>query len=238
MGSSYISVLDQVRDDAKGLLNQIGTEDKNRMDAFFSSVRALELRIERTLKEDKDTKVDIPESMRPESGTPTDLRQHINIMLDLIVLAFQMNRTNVATFMYGNSVSGANFSFLDGVQGGFHEISHHTNNAEKLEMYWKINRYIVSTYSQMLQKMHSIKEGDRSLLDNSFVLYGSGLRDGNKHSPIDLPILLAGKGGQKIQRGQHRVSKPKTPLGNLLLGILQNSGIEMEKFNYGTQALI
>ena len=90
----------------------------------------------------------------------------------------------------------------------------------------------------MLHQMDEIKEGDRSLLDNSFVLFGSGLRDGNKHSPIDLPILLAGKGRQNITRGQHRVYKPKTPLCNLLLGILQASGIEQEKFNYAKEAII
>ncbi|MCH2208061.1 MAG: DUF1552 domain-containing protein [Lentisphaerales bacterium] len=238
VNKSLTSVLDQVKDDSKTLMKQLGAEDKIRLDSFFTSVRSLEKRITSSLNKPKEQQYRPPKHLRPEDGIPADIRDHIKIMLDLIVLSFQMNRTNIASFMYGNSVSGKNFSFIDGVHGGFHEISHHTKNKKKLDMYWKINRYIISTFAAMLHQMDEIKEGDRSLLDNSFVLFGSGLRDGIKHSPIDLPILLAGKGRQNITRGQHRVYKPKTPLCNLLLGILQASGIEQEKFNYAKEAII
>ena len=238
MNKSLSSVLDQVKDDSQSLMKKLGAEDKMRLDSFFTSVRSLEKRISNSIQNSKGKSYTPPREIRPSKGIPSDIREHIKVMLDLIVLGFQMNRTNIASFMYGNSVSGKNFSFIDGVKGGFHEISHHTKNKEKLEMYWKINRYIISTYAAMLHKMSEIKEGNNSLLDNSFVLFGSGLRDGNKHSPIDLPILLAGKGGQKIKRGQHRVYKPKTPLCNLLLGLLQAAGIEQEKFNYAKEAII
>lgn len=239
MNRGLSSVLDEIKEDRKMLLDYLGAEDKSRMDAFFTSVSSLEKRIEDSKKRNAEKPVKVPLEQRPEEGLPEDLNEHITIMLDLIVLAFQMNRTNVATFMFGNAVSGKNFTFLDGVEGGFHQLSHHTNNKEKLEMYARINQYIISQYGRMITNMKSIKEGDSNLLDNSFVMFGSGLRDGNKHSPIDLPILLAGKGGHKdIQRGKHRVYPNKTPMANLLLGIAQHSGVEINKLFYGDKAFI
>ncbi|MCM8535189.1 MAG: DUF1552 domain-containing protein [Lentisphaeraceae bacterium] len=238
LSKSMMSVLDQVQYDRKVLLKYVGTEDKVRLDSFFTSVRSLEKRIQSSLQNSHANTKKVPIDKRPGAGLPEKVQDHIQLMLDLIVLGFQMNRTNVATFMYGNAVSGKNFSFIDGVEGGFHEISHHTNNKDKLEMYWKINRYIISTYAAMIHKMKNIREGDKTLLDNSLVMYGSGLRDGNKHSPIDLPILLAGKGGTSIKRGQHRIVEKKTPLCNLLLGIMQTANIEIDKYNFAKKAII
>ncbi|MCM8528255.1 MAG: DUF1552 domain-containing protein [Lentisphaeraceae bacterium] len=239
MNKGITSVLDDIKEDRKSLLNYLGAEDRSRMEAYFTSVRSLEQRVEDAKKRNKEKPVKVPVEKRPPEGIPENLDEHITLMLDLIVLAFQMNRTNVATFMFGNSVSGKNFSFIEGVEGGFHELSHHTNNKEKLEMYAKVNQYIISQYGRMITSMRDIKEGDQTLLDNSLVMFGSGLRDGNKHSPYDLPILLAGKGGRKdIKRGQHRVYEKKTPLCNLLLGMVQNSGIEISKFNFAKNAII
>ena len=239
MNKGLTSVLDDIKEDRNMLLNYLGAEDKSRMDAFFTSVRSLEKRIEDSKKREQEKPVKVPVDKRPEAGLPEDLNEHITLMIDLMVLAFQMNRTNVATFMFGNSVSGKNFTFLDGVEGGFHELSHHTNNKEKLEMYAKVNKYIISQYGRMISNMKSIKEGDSNLLDNSFVMFGSGLRDGNKHSPYDLPILLAGKGGHKsIKRGNHKVYAKKTPLCNLLMGIAQHTGVEINKFNFAKEAII
>ena len=239
MNKGLTSVLDDIKSDRDQLMNYLGAEDKSRMDSFFTSVRSLEKRVQDSVKRKSQDDFKVPVDQRPKEGIPEDLNEHITVMLDLIVLSFKMNRTNIATFMFGNSVSGKNFTFLEGVEGGFHQLSHHTNNKEKLEMYARVNEYIMSMYGRMIKQMKAHKEGDSNLLDNSFVLFGSGLRDGNKHSPIDLPIVLAGKGGHKeIKRGQHIVSKPKTPLGNLLLGITQHSGVELEKLNYADGTLI
>lgn len=239
MNKGLTSVLDDIKHGRTKLLSYIGAEDRARMDAFFTSVRSLEKRIEDAKTRAKEKPIKIPIDQRPGEGIPEDLHEHITLMLDLIVLAFQMNRTNVATFMFGNAVSGKNYTFVDGVEGGFHELSHHTNNKAKLAMYAKVNEYIISQYGRMISNMKSIKEGDSNLLDNSFVMFGSGLRDGNKHSPYDLPILMAGKGGHKeIKRGQHRVYAKKTPLCNLLLGIAQNTGIEINKYNFAKEAII
>ena len=232
------SILDDIKEDAKSLNNYISLEDRARMESFFTSVRSLEKRIEKAVKEKLKEPVAIPESLRPAPGLPEKLDEHFKLMLDLIVLAFQMNRTNVATFMFGNSVSGKNFSFLDGVAGGFHQLSHHAGNKEKLEMYGKINRYHMMLFSRMLQKMKSIKEGDRTLLDNSLIMLGSGLRDGNKHEHHNLPMIIAGKGGQKIERGFQREHKKGTPLSNLVLGMIQASGVEMKSFGGSNGVII
>lgn len=228
--SGLSSVLDDIKEDVKKLNSFIGAEDKARMDSFFTSLRSLEKRIEKSVKESESHKVEIPKDKRPEEGIPDKLDTHFKLMLDLIVLAFQMNRTNVATFMFGNSVSGKNFSFLEGVEGGFHQISHHANNPEKLGMYAKINTYHMMLFSRFLQQMNEIKEGDKTLLDNSQIMIGSGLRDGNAHDPKNIPIIIAGGSGKNIKRGNHRKFAKDTPLNNLILGMLQNSGVNISHF--------
>ncbi|MCM8529553.1 MAG: DUF1552 domain-containing protein, partial [Lentisphaeraceae bacterium] len=195
-----------------------------------TSVRALEKRIQRSIKSTKAPALDPNKHKRPDGGLPKNVQEHMTLMLDLMTLAFQMNRTHVATFMFGNSVSGKNFSFLDGVEGGFHQLSHHANNKEKLEMYGKINVFHMVLFNNFLRKMKSVKQGDKTLLDNSLIMIGSGLRDGNKHEPVNLPTLLAGGAGRGIKRGQHRVFKKDTPMCNLLLGMMQESGIESNRF--------
>ena len=236
--NSLSSILDDIKDDAKKLNDYIGIEDRARMDAFYTSVRFLEKRIAKAVKERSKNNVALPANLRPESGLPEKLDEHFKLMLDIIILAFQMNRTNVATFMFGNSVSGKNFSFLDGVEGGFHQLSHHAGNKQKLDMYAKINTYHMAVFSRMLQKMKSIKEGDRTLLDNSLIMCGSGLRDGNKHEHRNLPMIIAGKGGKNIERGFQREFKKDTPLSNLVLGIMQTAGVEMSHFGGSNGVII
>jgi hypothetical protein len=237
-GENLQSVLDDIREDAKELDKYLGVEDRRRMDEFFTSLRSLEKRIQRAVKEDQQNKIIIPDKQRPEAGLPQNLETHMRLMLDIIVLAFKMRRTNVATFMFGNAVSGRNFSFLDGVDGGFHQLSHHAGNQEKLKMYGLINVFHMKMFNEMILKMKNIKEGDKTLLDNSLVMIGSGLRDGNSHSPVNLPILIAGRGGKNLQRGEHRLLPKNTPLCNLLLGMMQTAGLGIEKFGDSKNSII
>jgi hypothetical protein len=112
----------------------------------------------------------------------------------MMVLAFWTDSTRVASFMFANDVSGRNFSrMIDGVHGGHHEISHHKNDKDTIEEYKKINRWHVQQFARMVEKMRSMKEGERTLLDNSMVLFGSSMSDGNKHDPANLPLVLAGR---------------------------------------------
>jgi hypothetical protein len=158
-------------------------------------------------------------------------------MMDIMALAFWTDSTRIATFMFGNEVSGKNFSFLDGVNGGHHQISHHEKDPAKIEQYQKINIWHMQQYAYLLEKLKSIKEGDGTLLDNCMVMFGSGMKDGNAHSPQNLPIVLAGKGGGKLATGRHLVYEKKTPLCNLYRTMLTCMGTPLSEFGDSTGEL-
>jgi hypothetical protein len=136
--------------------------------------------------------------------------------------------------MFANDVSGRNFSFLDGVKGGHHELSHHENNEEKIAQYQRINRWHTEQFARMLKKMRDIREGDSTLLDNSMIVFGSSMSDGNRHDPDNLPILLGGKGGGTLQSGQHIAVDGMVPLCNLYLTMLRKMGLEADQFGDST----
>ena len=232
-GGKRALLLDYILEDAKDVRRRLGRDDQFKMDEFLDSVRAVEERIEYAAAHP-----DRNESFRPDSevaqslpkGVPSDFRDHIRLMLDLMVLAFQSDSTRVCSLMFANDVSGRNFSFIDGVKGGHHELSHHENNAEKIAQYQKINRWHVEQFANFLTKLRSIKEGDSNLLDNSMIVFGSSMSDGNRHDPDNLPILLGGKGGGSIQSGQHIRLHGEVPLCNLYLTLLNRVGITTDSF--------
>ena len=151
-------------------------------------------------------------------------------MFDILTLAFWSDASRVSTFMFGNSVSNRNFTFIDGVHGNHHSISHHMNKEETLEEYLRISAWHVEQFAYFLGKLKSIKEGDKTLLDNSMVMFTSDLRDGNRHAPRDLPIILAGKGGGKLKTGQNLIFQKETNLANLYLTMLHAQGINVRSF--------
>ena len=146
-------------------------------------------------------------------------------MLDMIALAFESDVTRVVTFMFGNSVSTANFAFLDGVKTAHHECSHHSNKDELLDQYERINTWHVAQFAYLVEKLRSLPEGESNVLDNSALLFGSGFRDGNKHDPHDLPLLLAGKAGGRLNPGVHVACTRDNPMANLLLTMLHAAEI-------------
>jgi Protein of unknown function (DUF1552) len=158
-------------------------------------------------------------------------------MLDLVTLAFWTDSTRIATFMFGNAVSSRSFAFLGGGFGGHHETSHHENKAEKLAMYQRINEWHMEHYAYLLGRLKSIREGDSTLLDNSMILFGAGMRDGNAHNPHNLPILLAGRGGGTIASGRHLTYEKNTPLANLYRSMLKRVGSPVERFADSTGEL-
>jgi hypothetical protein len=257
------SVLDLVAEDARSLRNKVGRDDRLKLDEYLDSVRSVEKRIEfntrQRAEENKlpaavlqeiealDKRVQAWEShpereKLAEIKTVGDHTEHVRLMLDIIVLGFWSDSMRVATFMFGNAVSPRNFSFLDGVRGGHHEISHHQNQKDALEQYQKINQWHVAQYAYLLEKMRQIKEAaadgtERNLLDNSMVLFGSGLRDGNAHDPHNLPLVLAGRGGGAISPGRHVRYDRNTPLCNLYLSMLEAAGAPAERFGDSTGKL-
>lgn len=229
---SYRNLLDFVLEDARRLRPKLGRDDQFKMDEYLDSVRAVEKRIEFATKgkREYDPNVDQQALAAAKPGVPGDFRDHVGIMLDLIVLSFQTDSTRVASLMFANDVSGRNFSFLDGVKGSHHEMSHHENKQEKIEQYQRINRWHVEQYAQMLAKLQAVKEGDGTLLDNCMILMGSSMSDGNRHDPDNLPILLGGRGGKTLNTGRHLPAEGQVPLCNLYHAMLDRMGVEVEAF--------
>ena len=225
-------LLDRVLDDARQLRQQVGTSDRHRIDEYLSVVRSLEDRLERANRPDEtpwQARVPLDPAARP-AGVPKEHAEHVRLMLDMIAVAFQTDTTRISTFMFGNEVSNQNFSFLEGVKGGHHNLSHHQRKEESLRQYALINRWHVEQYAYLLRKLRDMKEGEGSVLDNSMILFGAGIRDGDRHDPHDLPLLLAGRGGRRIATGQHLVYGPDTPLANLYVSMLDAFGTPVDRF--------
>jgi len=243
------SVLDMVRDDAKSLQKELGIEDANKLEEYLESIRSIEKRLDNKdrLKDFESSitadirrelkRVDVQIDEYVEFTEGVDITEKVRLMIDIMVLAFWSDATRVSTFMFGNSVSNRNFSFLAGVNGNHHSISHHKNDPRQMSQYEAINIWHMEQYAYFLQRLKSIKEGDGTLLDNSMILIGSGLRDGNRHSPVNLPIVLGGHGGGVIDAGKHIVSPEKTPLANLYLSMIHIMGIDAPYFGDSTNEM-
>ncbi|MEZ6090256.1 MAG: DUF1552 domain-containing protein [Pirellulaceae bacterium] len=230
---SYKNLLDFVLEDARDVRAKLGRDDQFKLDEYLDSVRAVERRVEYSSRDRSRSwrpDVDLSEIGIPEAGTPEDFRQHIDVMLDMMVLAMQTDSTRVCSFMFANDVSGRNFSFLEGVSGGHHELSHHENNEQKIAQYQRINTWHVEQFARMIDKMKSIREGESSLLDNSMIMFGSSFSDGNRHDPDNLPILLAGRAGGTITPGRHLAAEGQVPVCNLYLAMLRRNGIDLASF--------
>lgn len=225
-------LLDRVLGDARELRQQLGASDKHRLDEYLSVMRGLEERLERTSRPGlKAWKPRAPISAEAKPpAQPKDFAEHVHLMLDMIAVAFQTDSTRVATFLFGNEVTNQNFSFVDGVKEGHHSLSHHENNPEKLRQYQLINLWHVQAYAHLLGKLKAMKEGESTVLDNSMILFGSGFRDGNKHDPHNLPLVLAGRAGGRIDAGQHLVYGPDSPLSNLYVSMLDAFGTPVPRF--------
>lgn len=232
------SILDLVMDDARALRRRGSTRDQAKIDEYLDSVRSVERRLEATLRPQKrwinEGKFDLP---RPSPGIPEDTKEHARLLLDILLLAFWTDSTRIATFMFGDAQTNRDFSFLDGVKGNFHQISHHREDPDKRTQYETIINWHVEQVAYVLEKMRGLDEGGTSLLDNSIVLFGSSLKDGNKHDPKNLPLLLAGRGKGTLRPGRRLRAKPDTPFCNLHLALLHRMGIEADAFGDSTGPL-
>jgi hypothetical protein len=224
-------LLDRVLEDSKRVRAKLGSADKARVDEYLETVRALETRMQRAADPKREWKPRVAlDSVAAPTDKPASHAEHCRLMLDLIALAFQSDATRISTLMFGNAVSGVNFRFLEGITDIHHEISHHSKDPEKLRQYAVITRWHVEQYAYLLGKLHAMKEGDRSVLDNSMILFASALSDGNAHDPHRLPIVLGGKGGGRIATGQHLVYSEDSPLANLYVSMLDAFGTPVERF--------
>lgn len=227
------SILDFVMEDARSLHRELGRNDQHKMDEYLTGVREIEQRIQKAERFGPlpDPKIDAP------AGVPTDYREHIRLMMDMLVLAFQTDSTRISTFMLAHD--GSNRSFREiGVNDGHHNLSHHQNNADVLAKIAQIDLFYTEQLAYFLTKLRDTKEKDgRSILDNSMILYCSGLSDGNRHAHDNLPVLLAGKGGGVLTPGRHVNLGEKTPMTNLYVRMLNIMGVPTDRFGDSTGIL-
>jgi len=226
------SVLDFVREDSSDLQKKLGATDQRKLDEYFTSIRDIELRIEKAAK--------LPEVKSPDITKPTTIpasyEEHLKLLCDLMVLAFQADITRVCTFVFANEGSNKPYPFIS-VSEGHHDLSHHGNDEKKKAKIRDINTFHVKQLNYLLSKLKSVKEGDGTLLDHCMIAYGSGNSDGNAHNHDDLPILLAGHGCGTIKSGRHVRYAKNTPLNNLWLSMLDRMDIKMPALGDGTGAL-
>ncbi len=226
------SIIDFVREDAGTLQDSLGASDRRKLDEYFAAIRDIEQRIQRAATQPA---VQVPNYATP-AGVPNVYQDHIRILADLMVLAFQTDTTRICTFVFANEGSNKSYPFIE-VREGHHDLSHHENNPAKQAKIASINRFHVSQLAYLLGKLKAVREGDGTLLDHCMVAYGSGNSDGNRHNHDDLPILLAGKAGRSITTGRHVRYRQNTPLNNLWLSMLDRMGSGVESLGDSTGRL-
>ncbi|MCW5941320.1 MAG: DUF1552 domain-containing protein [Fimbriimonadaceae bacterium] len=226
------SVLDFVIEDAAALQGQLGGRDARKIDEYFAGVRDIERRLTALEQEEPPQ----PAGATRPDGIPQDYGQHLRLMGDMMVLAFQADLTRVCTFMFANEGSNRNYRQI-GVSDGHHDISHHGRDDKKLDAKKRIDRYHVEQLAYILNRMRTIEEGNATLLDNSMIVYGSGISDGDRHNHDDLPLLLAGGGAGTLKTGRHLVYPNGTPMANLFLSMLDRMGVREDKFGDSTGQL-
>lgn len=232
------SILDFVRDDARRLRSSLGVQDQRKLDQYQEAVREVEGRIQRARLE-ADPMPDSTLVPKIPEGVPRKISEHIDLMYDLLLLAFQTDTTRLATFML--AVDGSNRAFPEiGIKDGHHHLSHHQNNEDMITKIRAIDRFYADRFARFIQRMKDTPDGTGSLLDHSMILYGGGISDGNKHNHEDLPILLAGRGGagdMGLKPGGTIACGKETPLCNLYLSMLDRLGCEVESFGDSTGRL-
>ena len=220
------SILDFVLADAKSLHNKLGVTDRMKLDEYMTGVREIERRL--TVAEQSSQQAGFVNKISGmPSGIPSDYAEHVRLLGDMMVLAFQTDITRVGTFMFANEGSNRSYKMI-GVNDGHHELSHHQRNADKLEGIRKINQFHVDNLAYMLRKMRDVREGDRTLLDNTMVVYGGGIGDGDRHNHDDLPILVAGGAATGLKSGRHIRYKNNTPMTNLFMTMADKAGVPVE----------
>jgi len=226
------SVLDYVMQDTQRLERRLGVSDRNKIDEFQTSIREIERRIQQAQAGEHIQAPDVP----APAGIPPVFSEHIDLMFDMMLLAFRMDITRVSTFMLGNGGSNRRFEEL-GINDGHHTMSHHRNNAEMVNNIRRIDRFYTERFAGFVQKLAETADGEGTLLDHSMVLYGSGISDGNRHNHENLPIIMAGQANGTIQTGRLMNYPRETPLCNLYMAMLDRMGCDVAEFGDATGRL-
>ncbi len=233
------SILDEVLADARSLEAKLDSGDRNKLGEYLDSIRDIERRMDRAAKDHRlegyQPTLAAPNMARPQEDLPQDVPEHMRLILDLIVLAFQMDKTRIATCMLNNDLSQMNFGFLPGVQGSLHLDLTHNGRDPKLEaMYLKTNQFHAEQFAYLLKRLSEIDEGGTSLLSNSLLMFCSNLFDGDKHQADEMPIVLAGQAGGTLKTGRVldylKQGDENRRASSLYLSIMDRLGVNLPTF--------
>jgi hypothetical protein len=237
VGKADKSVLDAVLEDTRGLRNTVSKADQRRLDEYLSSVREVEQRIDQAGKTGRlqgwRPALAQPDMARPADGIPQDIDQHMRLMCDILVLAFRTDTTRVCTLKLNNDHSSLRFPHLK-VDYMIHHLLSHTDGADWL----KVNRFFTQQVAYIAEKLDQVQEGDRTLLDNSMILYLSSMMTGN-HDNQQLPVVLVGRGGGQIQTGRilDYLNKPNRKMCSLYLSLMDKIGVRLDSFGDARERL-
>jgi hypothetical protein len=225
IASETNSLLDFVLDDARTLNRQLGATDRVMMGEYLDSVREIEMQLQKLAEQDL-SHLEIPDA---PVGTPGNFPGHLDLMYSLMALAYQADLTRVITFMSDREVSMRTFTHI-GISDAFHPLSHHQNEAAKLDRLTRVQTWYLSAFANFVKTLSEMPDGDGSVLDHSLLMYGSGMANSNLHNCDPVPSVLLGKANGALQGGRHIAYPDDTPLANLMLTVLHKSGIEAERF--------
>jgi Protein of unknown function (DUF1552) len=221
------SILDSVAEEANGIGHGLGTRDRTRLSDYLDNLREIERRIQRQEARGA-AQVDTPDA---PIGVPDSFDEHVALLFDLLAVAYQSDTTRVFTFMMSRELSQRTYPQI-GVTEQHHSVSHHQNNPEKMAQVVKINTYYAGMYAKFLEKLRSTPDGDGSLLDHSFIIYGAGMADSNVHATDPLPVVAIGGG---LGTGHRHIQVPtRTPVGNFWLDVAEKFGKPMDRFGDST----
>ena len=239
--AEHKSIVDMILADSKDLSKKVSQHDRVKLEQYMHSLRAVEKRLERSINPQKiDAWKAVPKAdimVRPPVEIPANREKHMEIMMDLLLLALWTDSTRVATLMMGGGFSRASFPFLDDVSEDHHSMSHHGGKAKKIQEYIKVSSWHVEKLSYLLNRMKAVDEGNGSLLDNSLVFFGSAMKDGMYHDNADIPVIIAGKAAGKFKPGVHHVEKAGTKHSSLLLSLAHMMGVPIESIAGNARAL-
>ncbi|MBE47778.1 MAG: hypothetical protein CMQ32_08115 [Gammaproteobacteria bacterium] len=227
------SILDSVTDSINQLERKLGPSDRVMMEEYLDAVREIERRIQRTVQ--NKASGPLPTAQQP-AGVPDTYEEHVDTLFEMLVLAYQADITRVSCFQMARELSGRTYPHI-GVPEGHHTVSHHQLNPHNIEQYTKINIHQVSLFSKLIERMHNTPDGDGSLLDHSIMMYGTGMGDGDHHTPYDLPVILVGGGSGQMKGGRHIKYAMHTPFMNLGLTLLDKVGVQVDSISDSTGLL-
>ena len=231
LAAQYASILDVVADKAAALQRVVGATDRRMLADYLESVREIERRVQKMEANDL-SHIALPDA---PVGIPGSFDEQMNLMFDTVALAWTANLTRITSFMMAAEVSNMTYNHVE-VADAFHALSHHQNNAAKLERLQRVQLYHSRAFARFVEKLAGTPDGEGSMLDNTLLIYGSNMSDSNAHDHFPLPMTLVGGACGKVKGGQHLRYPDRTPVSNLLLTVLQRAGVPVESFGDSTGA--